>query len=77
MQKHLQNVWYGMVNVNLYSATVTKDSDVTNTLVSREKLGFQVLSKRLSPAVRGGHPARSSRPWGRAEHGECSTANSG
>jgi len=63
-------VWYGicMVNVDLYSAIITKVSNALNTLVSGEKPCFQALSKGLnSPAVRGGHPARSSRPWGRAQ----------
>jgi len=38
-------VWYGMVNVNLYSAIITKVSNALNTLVSGEKPGFQALSK--------------------------------
>ena len=61
-------VWYGMVNVDLYSAIIAKVSNALNTLVSSEKPGFQALSKKThSPAVRGGRPARSSRPWGRAQ----------
>jgi len=61
-------VWYGMVNVDLYSAIITKVSNVLDTLVSGEKPGFQTLSEGLgSPAVRGGRPAESSRPWGRAQ----------
>ena len=40
-------VWYGMVNVDLYSATITKVSNELNTLVSGEKPGFQTLSKGL------------------------------
>ena len=36
-----------MVNVDLYSAIITKVSDALNTLVSREKPGFQALSKGL------------------------------
>ena len=40
-------VWYGMVNVDLYSAIVTKVSSALNTLVPREKPGFQALSKGL------------------------------
>ena len=40
-------VWYGMINVDLYSAIVTKVSNALNTLVPREKPGFQVLSKGL------------------------------
>ena len=38
-------VWYGMVNVDLYSAIVTKVSNALNTLVPREKPGFQALSR--------------------------------
>ena len=61
-------VWYGMVNVDLYSAIITKVSNALNTLVSGEKPGYQALSKGLTVLlcveVR---PARSSRPWGRAQ----------
>jgi len=38
-------VLYGMVNVDLYSAIITKVSNVLNTIVSGEKPGFQALSK--------------------------------
>ena len=34
-------VWYGMVNVDLYSAIITKVSNALDTLVSGEKPGFQ------------------------------------
>jgi len=37
-------VWYGMVNVDLYSAIITKVTNAPNTLVSGEKPGFQALS---------------------------------
>jgi len=40
-------VWYGMVNVDLYSAVIMKVSNVLNTTVSGEKPGFQTLSKGL------------------------------
>ena len=40
-------VWYGMVNVNLYSAIITKVSNALNTLVSGEKPAFQAMSKGL------------------------------
>ena len=40
-------VWYGMVNVDLYSAIITKVSNALNTPVSGEKPGFQTLSKGL------------------------------
>jgi len=36
-----------MVNVNLYSAIITKVSNALNTLVSGEKPGFRALSKGL------------------------------
>jgi len=40
-------VWYGIVNVDLYSAIITEVSNALNTLVSGEKPGFQALSKGL------------------------------
>ena len=40
-------VWYGMVNVDLYSAIITKVYNALNTLVSGEETGFQTLSKGL------------------------------
>jgi len=40
-------VWHGMVNVDLYSAIITKVSNALSTLVSGEKPSFQALSKRL------------------------------
>jgi len=59
-------VWYGMVNVNLYSAIITKVSNALNTLVSGEKPGFWALSKGLivllcAEVVRQGVP----------DHGPC------
>ena len=39
--KVIWQVWYGMVNVDLYSAIITKVSNGLNTLVSGEKPGFQ------------------------------------
>ena len=38
-------VWYGMVNVYLYSAIITRVSNALNTLVPGEKPGFQALLK--------------------------------
>jgi len=38
-------LWYGMVNVDLYSAVITKVSNALNTLVSGEKPVIQTLSK--------------------------------
>ena len=40
-------VRYGMVNVDLYRAVITKLSNALNKLVSGEKPGFQALSKGL------------------------------
>ena len=40
-------LWYGMVNVDLYSAFITKVSNALDTLVSGEKPGFQTLSEGL------------------------------
>ena len=40
-------IWYGMVNVDLYSSVITKVSNALNMLVSGEKSGFQTLSKGL------------------------------
>jgi len=63
-------VWYGMVNVDVYSAIITKVSNVLNALVSGEKPGFQVLSKGLIvllcvDVVRQGVPDHG------AMHSEC------
>jgi len=68
-------VWYGMINVDLYSAIITKVSAL-NTLVSGEKPGFQALSKGLivllcAEVVRQGVPDHG------AVHNECSASNSG
>ena len=69
-------VWYGMVNVDLYSAIITTVSSALNTLVSGEKPGFQTLSKGLivllcAEVVRQGVSDH------RAVHSECSASNSG
>ena len=37
-------VWCGMINVDLYSAIITKVSNALNTLVPGEKPGFQCVS---------------------------------
>jgi len=65
---------YGMVNVDLYSAIITKVSNAPNTLVSGEKPGFQALSKGLvvllcAEVVRQGVPDHG------AVHSECSAAS--
>jgi len=59
-------VWYGMENVDLYSAIITTVSNALNTPVSGEKPGFQALSKGLivllcTAVVRQGVP----------DHGSC------
>jgi len=69
-------VWYGIVNVNLYTAIITKVSNALNTLVSGEKPGFQALSKGLivlmcTEVVRQGLPDHG------AVHSKCSASNSG
>ena len=67
---------YGIVNVDLYSAIITKVSNALNTLVSGEKPGFQALSKGLvvllcSEVVRQRFPDHG------AVHSECSASDSG
>ena len=69
----VQCFWYGMVNVDLYSAIITKVSNALNTLVSGEKPGFQALSKGLivllcAEVVRQGVPDHG------AVHSECSAS---
>ena len=69
-------VQYGMVNVDLYSTIITTVPNALNTLVSREKPGFQALSKGLivllcTDVVRQGVPDHG------AVHSECSASNSG
>ena len=65
-----------MVNVDLYSAIITKVSNALNMLVSGEKPGFQALSKGLIvllcvEVVWQGVPDHG------AMHSECSASNSG
>jgi len=60
-----------MVNVDLYSAIITKISNALKTLVSREKPSFQAVSKGLivllcAEVVRQGVPDHG------AVHSECS-----
>ena len=58
----LHMVWYGMVNVDLYGAIITKVSNALNTLVSGEKPGFQtvVIIGQFCPTLHSltpaGHP---------------------
>jgi len=72
-------VWYGMVNVELYSAIITKDSNALNTLVSGKKPGFQTLSKGLVVLLcaDAAEVVRQRVPDHGAVHSECSASNSG
>ena len=61
-------LWYGMVNVDLYSAIIT--------LVSGEKPGFQTLSEGLVVLLCA-EVVRQIVPDHGAVHSECSASNSG
>jgi len=71
-------VWYGMVglNVDLYSAIITKVSNALDTLVSGEKPDFQTLSKGLVVLLCA-EVVRQRVPSHGAVHSECSASNSG
>ena len=69
-------VWYGMVNVNVYSAIITKVSNALNTLVSGEKTGFQALSEGLIVLLCA-EVVRQRVPDYGAVHSKCSASNSG
>ena len=69
-------VWYGMVNVDLYSAINTKVSNALNTLLSGEKPGFQTLSKGLVVLLCA-EVVRQRVPDHGAVHSECSASDSG
>jgi len=62
--------WYGMVNVDLYSAIITTVSNALNTLVSGEKPGFQTLSKGLVVLLCA-EVVRQTVPDHGAVHSEC------
>jgi len=68
-------VWYGMVNVDLYSAISTQVSHALNTLVTGEKPGFQALSKGLIVLLCA-EVVRQRVPGHGAVHSECSASNS-
>ena len=68
--------YHGMVNVDLYSDIITKVSNALNTLVSREKPGFQALSKGLVVLLCA-EVVRQRVPDHGAVHIECSASNSG
>ena len=65
-------VWYGMVNVGLYSAIITKVSNALNT----QKPGFQTLSKGLVVLLCA-EVVRQRVPDHGAVHSECSASDSG
>ena len=65
-----------MVNVYLYSAIDIKVSNALNTLVPREKPGFQALSKGLVVLLCA-EIVRQRVPDHGAMQGECSAADSG
>ena len=71
-------VWYDMVNVDLYSAIITKVSNALDTLVglSGEKPGFQTLSEGLVVLLCA-EVVRQRVPDHGAVHSECSASNSG
>ena len=71
-----QMVWYGMVNVDLYSAVITKVSNALDTLVSGEKPGFQTLSEGLVVLLCA-EVVRQRVPDHGAVHSECSASDSG
>ena len=72
----VDGVWYGMVNVDLYSAIITKVSNALNTLVSGEKPGFQALSEGLVVLLCA-EVVRQRVPDHGAVHSECSASDSG
>jgi len=69
-------VRYGTVNVDLYSAIITKVSNALNTIVSGKKAGFQALSKGLVVLLCA-EVVRQRVPVHGAVHSECSASNSG
>jgi len=69
-------VWYGMVNVDLYSAIITKVSNALDTLVSGKKPGFQTLSEGLVVLLCA-EVVRQRVPDHGAVHSKCSASNSG
>ena len=67
---------HGMVNVDLYSAIVTKVCNALNTLVSGERPGFQTLSEGLVVLLCA-EVVRQRVPDHGAVHSECSASDSG
>jgi len=73
---YLCMVWYGKVNVDLYSAMKTKVSNALDTLVSGENPGFQTLSEGLVVLLCT-EVVRQRVPDHGAMHSECSASDSG
>jgi len=67
---------YGMVNVDLYSAIITKVCNALDMLVSGEKPGFQTLSEGLVVLLCA-EVVRQRVPDHGAVHSECSASDSG
>ena len=65
-----------MVNVDLYSAIITRVSNALNTLVSGEKPGFQALSKGFIVLLCA-EVVRQRVPDHGAVYRECLASNSG
>jgi len=76
VKRQLAICFNGMVNVDLYSAIITKVSNALNMLVSGEKPGFQTLSKGLVVLLCA-EVVRQRVPDHGAVHTECSASNSG
>jgi len=69
-------VWYGMINVDLYSAIATKVSNALNMLVPRKKPGFQAQSIGFLVLLCA-EVVRQRVPDHGAVHSECSATDSG
>jgi len=67
-------VWYGMANVDLYSAIITNVSNALNMLVSGEKPGFLALPKGLIVLLCA-EVIQQRVPDHGAVHSECSATN--
>jgi len=70
-------VWYGMVNVDLYSASITKASNAPNTLVSGEKPGFRPCLEDSYIVLLCAEVVRQGVPDHGTVHSECSASNGG
>ena len=66
-------MWYGMVNVDLYSTIVTKVSDVSHVLILGEKVCLQRCSKLIITKRWVTEIVRQRVPGHRADNRECPT----